>query len=75
MYYVLQAREVTTFGEMSIQLIEHESPKALNSTGLTLMETGLSTDSIIQVFGAVNDMKGELINVGDYVRVDENRVR
>ena len=71
---MLQERDVTTLGEMLVQLIECDSPKPLNCTELTLIGMGFASDSIIRVFGAVNDTNGHLINVGDYVRVDENRV-
>ena len=72
---MLQEREVTTLGEMSVQLIEWDSPKALNCTELTLILMGFSSDNSVCVFGAVNDTNGKLIDVGNYVRVDENRVR
>ena len=51
-----------------------DSPKALNCTELTLIRMGFAKDSIIRVFGAVYDTNGQLLTVGDYVRVDENRV-
>ena len=33
-----------------------------------------SSDGIVCVFGAVNDTNWKLIDVGEYVRLDENRV-
>ena len=71
---MLQERDVTSLGEMSVQLIECDSPKALNCTELTLIGMGFASESIVRVFGAVNDTNGHLINVEDYLRVDENRV-
>ena len=62
---MLQEREVTTLNKMPVQLIVLQNYITL----------GFSSDGIVHVFGAVNDTNGNLTNVGDYVRVNKNRVR
>ena len=61
---------------MSVLLLELGA-KVLGSlsSSFRLTSPDLKGDEMVQLFGALIDGHGELINVGNYVKIDHQKVR